>query len=103
MDMDDRMILPFFQEITEVCPDVALSIYETRRTKKTLTLEQHRAVYESTGSYLAVKSNEGTLGCSPKGCEQLSEFINVWVGEDKFYTLGPHGAIGSASATVARR
>ena len=34
MGMDDRMILPFFQEITEVCPDVALSIYETQRTKK---------------------------------------------------------------------
>ena len=100
MDMDDRMIVPFFQEIMDVCPDVALSIYETQRAKKTLTLEQHRAVFDSTGSYLAVKSNEGTLGCSPKGCEQLSKFINVWVGEDKFSALGPHGAIGSASALV---
>ena len=100
MEMDDRMILPFFQEITEVCPDLALSIYETRRTKKTLTLEQHRAVYESTGSYLAVKSNEGTLGCTPKGCKELSKFVNVWVGEDQFNALGPFGAIGSASALV---
>jgi len=100
MDMDDRMILPFFEEITEVCPNVALSIYETKRTKKTLTLEQHQEVFNSTGSYLAVKSNEGTLGCSPEGCKQLSEFVNVWVGEDKFNTLGPYGAIGSASALV---
>ena len=69
---------------------LALSIYETRRTKKTLTLEQHRAVYESTGSYLAVKSNEGTLGCSPKGCKELSKFVNVWVGEDQFNALGPY-------------
>ena len=100
MDMDDRMILPFFQEVTEVCPGIALSIYETRRTKKTLTLKQHRAVFDTTGSYLAVKSNEGTLGCSPEGCKQLSKFVNVWVGEDKFSALGPYGAVGSASALV---
>jgi len=100
MDMDDRMIVPFFQEVTDACPGIALSIYETQRTKKILTLEQHRAVFDSTGSYLAVKSNEGTLGCSPEGCEQLSEFVNVWVGEDKFNALGPYGAIGSASSLV---
>ena len=100
MDMDNRMILPFFKEVVEASPDIALSIYETRRTKKTLSLEQHRAVFDSTGSYLAVKSNEGTLGCSSEGCEQLSKFVNVWVGEDKFNALGPYGAIGSASALV---
>ena len=100
MDMDNRMIVPFFQEVTDACPGIALSIYETQRTKKMLTLEQHRAVFDSTGSYLAVKSNEGTLGCSPEGCEQLSEFVNVWVGEDKFNALGPYGAIGSASSLV---
>ncbi len=100
MDMDDRMIMSFFQEVTGACPGMALSIYETRRTKKTLTLEQHRAVFDCTGSYLAVKSNEGTLGCSAEGCEQLSKFVNVWVGEDKWNELGPYGAIGSASALV---
>jgi len=100
MEMDDRIIVPFFLEVTDACPGIALSIYETQRTKKMLTLEQHRAVFDSTGSYLAVKSNEGTLGCSPEGCEQLSEFVNVWVGEDKFNALGPYGAIGSASSLV---
>ena len=100
MEMDDRMILPFFEEISEVCPNVALSIYETQRTKKTLTLEQHQKVFNSNGNYLAVKSNEGTLGCTPEGCKQLSKFVNVWVGEDKFNALGPYGAIGSASALV---
>ena len=100
MEMDDKMILPFFQEISKVCSDIALTIYETRRTKKSLTLEQHRSVFESTGNYLAVKSNEGTLGCTPEGCKKLSEFINVWVGEDKYNVLGPYGAIGSASALV---
>ena len=100
MEMDDRMILPFFQEITRVCPGLALSIYETKRVKKTLTLEQHRAVFDSIGCYLSVKSNDGTLGCTPHGCEQLSKFVNVWVGEDKFNALGPYGAIGSGSALV---
>jgi Dihydrodipicolinate synthase/N-acetylneuraminate lyase len=100
MDMDDRMIVPFFKEIIDACPGIALSIYETKRSKKLLTLEQHRAIFDSTRCYMAVKSNEGTLGCSPEGCQQLSEFVNVWVGEDKWAALGPYGAIGSASSLV---
>jgi hypothetical protein len=30
----------------------------------------------------------------------LSEFINVWVSETKWDELGPHGAIGCASALI---
>ena len=53
-----------------------------------------------TGCYYAVKSNSNTIGCTPEGCRQLSEFVNVWVGEELWSSLGPCGAIGCASALV---
>ncbi len=70
------------------------------RSKKSLTVDQHRAVSESTGRYLAVKANADTIGCTPEGCRQLSEIVNVWVAEREWSRLGPSGAIGCASALV---
>lgn len=100
MEVDDREVIGYFRDVTSACPGLALSVYETLRSKKRLTIEQHRAVHQETGCYLAVKSNSGTLGCSPDGCERLSEFVIVWVGEKLWSQLGPHGAIGCASALV---
>lgn len=100
MELDDRHVVPFFKSVSDASPELALTIYETMRAKKSLTLDQHRAVKEATGSYLAVKANALTIGCTPEGCRELSEFINVWVGEKEWSRLGPHGAIGCASALV---
>ena len=100
MELDDRHVVSFFKAVTDACPGLALTIYETLRVKKALTVEQHRAVYEAPGSYLAVKANADTVGRSPEGCKKLSEFINVWVGESEWYRLGPYGAIGCASSLV---
>ena len=100
MEMDDRGIDRFFGDVVESCPGLALTIYETVRTKKALTLEQHRAIFDATGCYYAVKSNSNTIGQTPEGCRQLSEFVNVWVGEELWSALGPCGAIGCASALV---
>ena len=100
MEVDDREVLRFFHEVVDVVPDLTMTIYETLRSKKRLTIEQHRAIWEATGTYTAVKSNADTLGISPEGCEALSEFVNVWVGEELWASLGPRGAIGCASALV---
>lgn len=100
MELDDRHVIPFFKAVTNACQGLALTIYETLRAKKALTVEQHRAVYEATGCYLAVKANADTVGRTPEGCQQLSEFINVWVGENEWNRLGPNGAIGCASSLV---
>ena len=54
------------------------------RAKKALTLDQHRAIKDAVPSYLVVKANGGTLGCTPEGCRALSEFVNVFVGEHEF-------------------
>ena len=100
MELDDARVVEFFADAVEPCPGLALTVYETTRVKKALTVEQHRAIFEATGSYLAVKSNSNTVGCTPEGCRQLSEFVNVWAGEGLWSTLGPCGAIGCASALV---
>lgn len=100
MEMDDRHVVPFFKTVSNAAPGLVLTIYETLRTKKSLTIDQHLAVKEETGCYLAVKSNAGTIGCTPDGCSQLSKIVNVWVGEKEWTRLGPHGAIGCASALV---
>jgi dihydrodipicolinate synthase/N-acetylneuraminate lyase len=100
MELEDRHVVPFFKDVTDACPGLVLTIYETLRTKKAMTVDQHRAVHETTGCYMAVKANANTVGRTPEGCEQLSEFVNVWVGEDEWNRLGPHGAIGCASSLV---
>ena len=100
MEMDDRQITGFFTDVVEPCPGLTMTIYETMRTKKGLTIDQHRAVSNATGCYFAVKANANTVGCTAEGCRQLSKFVNVWVGEDLWSDLGPHGAIGCASALV---
>jgi dihydrodipicolinate synthase/N-acetylneuraminate lyase len=100
MELDDRHVVSFFKTVSNAARGLVLTIYETLRTKKSLTIDQHRAVKEETGCYLAVKSNAGTIGCTPDGCRQLSKFVNVWVGEKEWNRLGPNGAIGCASALV---
>ncbi|MDP8285755.1 MAG: dihydrodipicolinate synthase family protein [Candidatus Electryonea clarkiae] len=100
MEIDDREIVQFVLDIASTCPKLALCMYETTRSKKTLTVEQHQAIQKAVPAYQAVKSNANTVGRTPEGCAALSEFINVWVGEDALAKLGPYGAIGSASALV---
>lgn len=100
MEVDDREVLPFFREVAKASEPLALTIYETLRSKKSLTIEQHAAIKEAVPAYLAVKANAGTVGCNSEGCAELSRFVNVWVGEELWSELGPHGAIGCASALV---
>ena len=100
MELDDRQVVPFFQAVSDASPGLALNVYETLRTKKALTIEQHRAIHDATDAYIAVKANAGTVGRTAEGCERLSEFVNVWVSESEWGNLGPYGAIGCSSALV---
>lgn len=100
MVVQDPDIVPFFREVGAAVPGLALSIYETTRAKKTLTLDQHRAIKDAAPNYLMVKANASTLGNTPAGCAAISEFANVFVGEDRWSELGPHGARGSSSSVV---
>ncbi len=100
MEVPDDRVLPFFEAVSAAAPGLALSVYETRRAKKALSLDQHLAIHRAVPAYVMVKANAGTLGVTPEGCERLSEFVNVFVNETLWPKLGPHGAIGSCSAMV---
>jgi dihydrodipicolinate synthase/N-acetylneuraminate lyase len=100
MEIGNSEIVPFFKEVARAAGNLPLSIYETTRAKKVLTLEQHWAIKDSVPSYLVLKANGGTLGCTPAGCEALSELVNVFVGEHELGTLGRLGAKGCCSSLV---
>jgi dihydrodipicolinate synthase/N-acetylneuraminate lyase len=100
MEIGNSEIVPFFTEVARAAGNLPLSIYETTRSKKVLSLDQHRAIKDSVPSYLVLKANGGTLGCTPAGCEALSELVNVFVGEHELGTLGRLGAKGCCSSLV---
>lgn len=100
MEVDSNGIETFFRDVSHAAGDLPLSVYETTRCKVTLSLDQHRALHDRLPNYVMVKSNAGTVGCSPDGCRALSEIVNVFVGESLWKTLGPHGARGGCSSMV---
>jgi len=100
MEVPDDQVVPFFGEVAAAIGDLPLSIYETTRTKKALSLDQHRAVKDAAPGYLMVKANAGTVGAAPEGCRELSRIVNVFVGEHLWSALGPCGAAGCCSSTV---
>ncbi len=100
MEVRDDDIVPFLKDVAAAAEGMALSIYETTRSKKALRLNQHRAIADAVPNYLMVKANEGILGSTPDGCRALSEFVNVFVAEGLWAKLGPHGAKGCCSSVV---
>jgi len=100
LEIGDAQIVPFVREVVRASGGLPLSIYETDRARKKLTLDQHRAIKDETPKYLMVKATAGTLGATPEGCARLSEFVNVFVGETRWAELGPLGAAGGCSSAV---
>ena len=100
MEVSEEQVVPFFRDVSRAAGNLPLSIYETTRTKKALTLAQHGAIKETLPNYLMVKANAGTIGVDPEGCRALSEFANVFVSENLWTELGPCGVIGCCSAMV---
>lgn len=100
LEVGDAQIVPFVLEVARAAGGLPLSLYETGRAKKKLTLEQHRAIKEAVPQYLMVKATVGTLGSTPKGCAALSQFVNVFVAETSWAELGPLGAAGGCSSAV---
>ena len=100
MEVGDAQIVEFFKAVDDASAGLPLSVYETLRCKKALTIEQHREIRAAVPSYLMVKANAGTVGSTPEGCRELSAFINVFVAETRWPELGPCGARGCCSAMV---
>ena len=100
LQVGEEQVVPFFRDIARAAGDLPVSIYETTRAKKVLTLAQHKAIKDAVPGYVMVKANDGTIGSTAEGCEALSAFVNVFVSEHRWAQLGPLGAAGSCSALV---
>jgi len=100
MDVPDRCVVDFFAEVSESVPGMPISIYETLRAKKAISIEQHKAIKQRVPAVISVKSNEGTVGATPEGCAELSKLYNVFSSETQLIELGPSGLIGSCSSLV---
>ncbi|MBC8353734.1 MAG: dihydrodipicolinate synthase family protein [Planctomycetes bacterium] len=100
MEVGDAQVVRFFEEVSRAADGLAFSIYETTRAKVALSLDQHRAIRDAVPSYMMVKANAGTIGATPNGCEELAKFVNVFVGEGLWGSLGPRGARGCCSSVV---
>jgi dihydrodipicolinate synthase/N-acetylneuraminate lyase len=100
LEIGDAQVVPFLRDVARAAGDLPLSIYETGRSRKKLTVEQHRAIREAVPSYVMVKSTAGTVGATPQGCSELSRFVNVFVAETRWLELCPLGAGGGCSSAV---
>ena len=100
LPVEGEQILSFFRDVSTACNHLPLSIYETTRSKVALTIDQHREIKNELPNYMMVKANAGTVGNTIEGCESLSEFVNVFVGEGNWQELCPHGASGACSSVV---
>ncbi|MBI2438808.1 MAG: hypothetical protein HYV36_08375, partial [Lentisphaerae bacterium] len=90
----------FFKEVSDAAPGMPITIYETLRAKKAISLDLHRRIHAEIPAIIGVKSNADTLGDTPEGCKALSAFHQVFVGENRWHALGPYGAIGACSSFI---
>ena len=99
-EVGEEQVVPFFKEVGQAAGSMALAICDTLRAKKVLTVYQHHAIKEAVPNYLMVCATPGTVGLEPEGCRALSEFVNVFAGEQWWAQLGPCGVRGSCSSLM---
>ena len=100
MEVPDGEVVSFFKQVSDAVPGMPITIYETRRAKKAISLELHQKIHQAVPAVIGVKSNEATLGHTKEGCAELSKLYHVFVGENMWFELGPAGAIGCCSSLV---
>jgi dihydrodipicolinate synthase/N-acetylneuraminate lyase len=99
-EVGEEQVVPFFKEVGQAAGSLALAICDTLRAKKVLTVYQHHAIKEAVPNYLMVCATPGTVGLEVEGCKALSEFVNVFAGEQWWASLGPCGVRGSCSSLM---
>jgi len=100
MEVPDSAVVEFFKAVSDSVPGMPMTIYETTRAKKVISLALHKQIHKAVPAVIGVKSNASTLGHTEAGCRALSRFYHVFVGENMWYKLGPAGAIGSCSSFI---
>ncbi len=100
MEVPDDSVVRFFKEVAAAAPGMPISIYETLRAKKAISVDLHKQIKQAVPEVIGVKANDGTVGCAVEGCAELSKFLAVFVGENEIGKLGPYGAIGCCSSLI---
>lgn len=100
LEIGDREVIPFIREVGQAAGELPLSIYDTKRSKKSLTVDQHLAIKEAVPQYAMVKATGGTIGATPHGCARLAKDLSVFVAEPRWAELGPVGAAGWCSSAI---
>lgn len=100
LEVPDAEAVRFFKEVSDAVLGMPMTIYDTLRAKKVISLELHKKIHAAVPAIIGVKSNANTLGNSPAGCRELSKFHHVFVGEMLWGKLGPCGAIGCCSSFI---
>jgi len=100
MEIPDSEVVNFFQQVSDAVPGMPITIYETLRAKKAISLDLHRQIHQAVPAVIGVKSNDNTLGHTQEGCAELGKLYHVFVGETMWHELGPYGAIGCCSSLV---
>jgi len=99
IEIGEPQIVPFCKAVAEAA-GLPLSIYDTPRSKRSLTLDHHRAIKEAVPGYIMVKATPGSIGAMPEGCAALAELVNVFVHESLWAELPAAGIHGCCSAMV---
>ena len=73
MEVPDGCVVDFFSEVSLAVPGMPMTIYDTLRAKKAVSIELHQRIKENVPEVIGVKSNEGTIGHSAEGCAELSK------------------------------
>lgn len=103
LELQDSEILPFLQAVSKAADGIPLSLYESSRAKKILTLAQHLEVKSALPNYLMVK---GTVGDAeflrPEGCRRMTDAgIAIFADEGTYWpSLMEHGIQGCCSSFV---
>ena len=100
MEIGDDQIVPFFKEVVDASGGLPLSVYETTRAKKTLTLDQHRAIKDAVPSYLWSRRMPAPWAVRPRVAKHYPKWSTCLSARHMFGELGRVGARGCCSSVV---
>jgi len=103
LEIKDPEVIPFIEAVSSASGNLPLSLYESGRAKKHLTLDKHLRLREKVPAYRMVKATvAGADTVTPKGCEALTRAgIAVFADEGTYWPkLMDHGVAGCCSSFV---
>lgn len=102
MELDDRELYQFFQDLYQACPDLPLVHYNIPRSKRFLSGEDYRRLLDVAPSLIGVKfTTAGTYFSALQASIQTVPELSYFVGEGLLASGMQLGARGCYSSLVA--